>query len=149
MTDREPEDTSGKTNPRDAEDNKGDSPADESDDRRTRNWRDELGDLAVSLLGEERLKDLGDVRKRAERAADVAAAGHLDDLRLIEKAEFHRSRRDKAREDYLDPKSKHAAEAGRRVQHSVERLGGFRLLRDVTVGSVDLSKDDSKDKLAD
>lgn len=110
---------------------KEDSPTEgRSDGGGNGSWTDNLAAVAEEAMGSGNFRRLVSRTGDLGGIADLAVAAQLDDLRLIEKARFHRARRDAGRALALGDKPA-AAAAGARVADAGADLALLRLQRDV------------------
>ena len=105
------------------------------EEERVGGWREDLEAIAMRLLSEE---DLARLRERAGdlgQAADLVVAAHLDDVLFVERARFHRARRELGRAMATDDKE--GVAAGRqRLLAATESVALVRLQRDLATGEV-------------
>lgn len=110
----------------------GPRPDQQPDDRRS--WRDQALSALAEVVELDRVEALRDKVGDLNRLPSLALAAHFDEVRYIEKARFHRARRDLAREMAVDPRSAAVAGAKERVAERASVLGLVRLERDLAQG---------------
>lgn len=94
-------------------------------------WIDDVRAVAEEVMGSENFKRLTARADGAGVVADQVLAAQFDDVRLIEKARFHRARRDAGRALAFGDKAARAG-AAERVAEAAGELAFVRLQRDVT-----------------
>lgn len=100
-------------------------------------WREELLAVAGQIFDDELLRKVASGADKAGRVGDLVLAAHLEDLRLVEEARFHRARRDAGRALAYGDKQE-IARAQEQVRVTGEDLGLLRMQRDLATGDLQL-----------
>lgn len=99
-------------------------------------WREEVERLARRLLSDEDVTRLAERFDDVGQVGDLVVAAHLDDVLYVERARYHRARRELARS--LATEDEETPVARRRLQDAGASLAVFRLQRDLATGAVEL-----------
>lgn len=100
-------------------------------------WREELLAVASQIFDEKLLRQVASSGDAVGRAGDLVLAAHLEDLRLVEEARFHRARRDLGRAMAMGSKVEIAL-AQEDVRVTGAELGLLRMQRDLATGELEL-----------
>ena len=115
-----------------------DNPRDTPPDKpRGGDWREELLGVASQIFDEKLLRRVASSGDAVGRAGDLVLAAHLEDLRLVEEARFHRARRDLGRAMATASKDEIAL-AREEVRVTGAELGLLRMQRDLATGDLEL-----------
>lgn len=100
-------------------------------------WRETLLGMARRVLDDDQLARLRDHADDVGAVGDMMVAAHLDDLLFVERARFHRARRDVGRAMATGSREDITA-AQDRLRATAADLGVLRLQRDLATGEVQL-----------
>lgn len=100
-------------------------------------WREELLAVASQIFDEKLLRRVASSGDAVGRVGDLVLAAHLEDLRLVEEARFHRARRDLGRAMAMGSKDEIAL-AQEHVRVTGAELGLLRMQLDLATGALDL-----------
>jgi hypothetical protein len=109
---------------------------------RATSWRDDLATVARRVMADKELETLRG--RRAEdlgKAGDLVVAAHLDDLLFVERARYHRARREVGRA-MAEGDKQEVAVARDNLRAAAASLGVVRLQRELATGDVKLPVDD-------
>ena len=103
---------------------------------RGRGWREEIEGLVTRLLSDEELDRLGEhLDDDVGQVGDLVVAAHLDDMLFVERARYHRARRELGRA--LGSKDAElVATARQRLVGVTDSVALVRLQRDLASGAV-------------